>query len=117
MTPIAEIVAGTTRVEVRVRLESDGALTATRIADVGNRFGAMDTVQAIVTAESEAAAQITVLGLTVSVATAEFTGLDGSALTLAQFFAASTVNESLVKVKGAFAAPASFTADEVELED
>lgn len=45
VTPIAQIMANVTRVEVKVRVGAGGALTAERIADVGTSRGGLDKVK------------------------------------------------------------------------
>jgi Domain of unknown function (DUF5666) len=113
---LADIVAGTDRVQVRGRL-INGVLTAERVTETNDPD---DELQAQVGAEDEAARRLTMLGVTVVLTAAEFRDAADLPITAAAFFAAVTpagggAAGTVVKVKGRFAA-GTLTADEVEIE-
>lgn len=113
-------------VELRGFLGRDGAsLVATRLE---TRNDDRPILQGVVTAKDEAAGTITILGKTISTSSVESggfhdydpsSGVDGASISKAEFFAAITPGETVVKGRGrdtaAFADPV-LTAKEVELE-
>ncbi len=121
----ASLVAGDL-VEVRGSLGRDGSsLVATRLERSGDD---RPIIRGLVTAKNASAGTLTVLGKTIATGSVEagglrghsdVSGMSGPSMSPADFFAAITVGQTLVKARGqnpaAFADPV-LTAREVELE-
>lgn len=117
-TRLADIVAGTDRVEIRGRLEPSGALIAERIEETDDRD---DELRGRVEAKDEAARTLVILGVRVSLASAELRGRDEAPVSAAAFFAAiapasATAAGTTVEVKGVFAG-GILVAEEAELKN
>jgi hypothetical protein len=115
-TPLASIVPNSTRVEVRAFLDSAGDIVAERI-EASNSGGPRDIVQAVVSAKDPAARTVTLLGVTASLNRARFRDANDAPISEAQFFAAITVGQTVVKVKGASFNVTSLGAEEAEIEN
>lgn len=122
---LADIVAGTDRIEVRAVLDN-GTLIAERVTEVGSSGGGgKDIIQAPVVTKNEASLTLGLLDagspIAVALTGAQFQARDGSVISASAFFAqvtaaSSTSAGTLVKAKGRFAG-GTLTAEEVELED
>jgi len=110
-------------VEARGFLARDGSsVVVTRIR---TRNDDRPIVQGVVTAKDEAGSTLTILGKTIAVGSAVLrnhrvsSSVDGPTMSKAEFFAAITVGQTLVKARGAdlaaFVDP-TLTAEEAELE-
>jgi hypothetical protein len=125
-TSLADIVAGSDRVQVHAFVDDAGTIVAILVVEIGDSHGGRDIVQARVAAENEAARTLGLLDAAAPINVAfapdaEFENDDGAPLTAAQFFAAvvpaSPTNAgTLVKVKGRFSGGV-LLAEEGELED
>ncbi len=119
-TPLAGLVPGTTRLEVRAALDAGGNVIAQRVESTSDT---RDTVQARVTAKNDTAFTLTLLD-TITAAlggSVEFRDASEATITRAQFFAAitprsNTAAGTLVKVRGTFNG-GTLTADRAELEN
>jgi hypothetical protein len=117
-TRLADIVAGADRVEVRGRLDPSGTLVAERIEETDDRD---DELRGRVDAKDEAARTLVILGVRVSLASAELRGRDEAPVSAAAFFAAiapasATAAGTTVEVKGVFAG-GILVAEEAELKN
>lgn len=105
------------RVEARCFVDSAGTIIAERIEDIGNSGGGVDIVQGLVTAENEAGRTLTLLGINANLAGAvQFQNAQDAVISAAQFFGLVTPNQTVVKVKGTFAA-GTINGTEAEVEN
>jgi hypothetical protein len=101
---------------VRAFLDSAGDIVAERI-EASNSGGPRDIVQAVVSAKDPAARTVTLLGVTAFLNAAQFRDANDAPISEAQFFAAITVGQTVVKVKGASFNVTSLGAEEAEIEN
>ncbi len=104
------------RVEARCYVDASGNIIAERIED-NNGNGGVDIVQGLVTAENEAGRTLTLLGISANLAgTVQFQNAQDAAISVTQFFGLVTPNQTVVKVKGTFAA-GTINGTEAEIEN
>ncbi len=104
------------RVEARCYVDASGNIIAERIED-NNSNGGVDIVQGLVTAENEAGRTLTLLGISANLAgTVQFQNAQDAAISVTQFFGLVTPNQTVVKVKGTFAA-GTINGTEAEIEN
>jgi hypothetical protein len=118
LTNEAAIVAGD-GLKIRGYLNSDGTtITATRVELLSNPVAADKMIlQGPVSAKNEGTKTLTILGITVSLATtsaSEIKDHTNNIITLAQFYASITLDRTAVKVRGTMGSP--FVANQAELE-
>jgi hypothetical protein len=105
------------RVEARCHVDAGGNIIAERIEDIGASGGGVDIVQALASAESEAARTLAMLGINANLAgSVQFLNDQDAPISSAQFFGLVTPDQTVVKVKGAFAG-GTINATEAEIEN
>ncbi len=97
-------------------LDSAGDIVAERIEASDSGFG-RDIVQAAVGAKDPAARPVTLLGVTAILNAAQFRDANDAPISAAQLFAAITVGQTVVKVKGVSFNATSLGAEEAEIEN
>jgi hypothetical protein len=117
---LADITAGTDRVDIRGYVQSNGTVVAERVREViGGGPTPKDRLRGPVSAE--VGNVLTILGISVDLSAATQFSIEGSAVNLSQFLAAVTPASSstpgtLVKAQGTFSG-GTLTAEEAEIED